>query len=93
MHFKVSFAISFKLDQSKILLSGNGLSLHRLLLVKMHQHVFRGLPNSHCCHFWSKPCAKQQVLDSSELKEFVDDNFEIDENGAGGVGMFLQKSR
>ena len=27
------------------------------------------------------PFPKQQILDSSELKEFVDNNFKFDENG------------
>ena len=27
------------------------------------------------------PFPKQQILDSSKLKEFVDDNFNLDENG------------
>ena len=28
----------------------------------------------------SKPFSKRQILDSSKLKEFADDNFEFDEN-------------
>ena len=27
-----------------------------------------------------KPCPKRQILDSSKLKEFADDNFKFDEN-------------
>ena len=27
------------------------------------------------------PCPKQQILDSSKLKEFADDNLKFDENG------------
>ena len=42
----------FSLDQSRILLSGNGLTL-----------------------------PKQQILDSSKLKKFADDNYNFDENG------------
>ena len=30
---------------------------------------------------WYKPFPKRQILDSSKLKEFADDNFEFDENG------------
>ena len=35
------------------------------------------------CHFPQvhKPFLKGQILDSSKLKEFADDNFEFDENG------------
>ena len=29
----------------------------------------------------SSPFPKQQILDTSKLKEFADDNFEFDENG------------
>ena len=29
----------------------------------------------------SKPFSKQQILDSSELKEFADNNFKFDKNG------------
>ena len=28
-----------------------------------------------------KPITRQQILDSSKLKEFADDNFKFDENG------------
>ena len=35
----------------------------------------------HYCAVWSKLFRKQQILDSSKLKEFADDNFEFDENG------------
>ena len=28
-----------------------------------------------------QPFSKQQILDSSKLKEFADDNFKFDENG------------
>ena len=28
-----------------------------------------------------QPCPKRQILDSSKLKEFADDNFKGDENG------------
>ena len=27
------------------------------------------------------PCPKRKILDSSNLKEFADDNFKVDENG------------
>ena len=30
---------------------------------------------------WDYPFPKQQILDSSKLKEFADDNFKVDENG------------
>ena len=30
---------------------------------------------------FSSPITKQQILDSSKLKEFADDNFKCDENG------------
>ena len=30
---------------------------------------------------FSKPITRQQILDSSKLKEFADDNFKFDENG------------
>ena len=30
---------------------------------------------------WYRPFPKQQIPDSSKLKEFKDDNFELDENG------------
>ena len=36
-----------------------------------------GLP----LHISSEPITRQQILDSSKLKEFVDDNFKFDENG------------
>ena len=36
-----------------------------------------------------EPFPKQQVLDSSKLKEFADDNFKYDENGR----MFIQMGR
>ena len=29
----------------------------------------------------SQPITRQQILDSSKLKEFADDNFKFDENG------------
>ena len=45
-------AICFNSDQSKILSSGNGLTITR-----------------------------RQILDSSKLKEFADDNFKFDKNG------------
>ena len=31
--------------------------------------------------YWHYPFPKQQILDSSKLKEFADDNFRLDENG------------
>ena len=31
--------------------------------------------------FTNKPFPKQQILDSSKLKEFADNNFKFDENG------------
>ena len=31
--------------------------------------------------FLSEPISKQQILDSSKLKEFADDNFEFYKNG------------
>ena len=31
--------------------------------------------------FLGQPFPKRQILDSSKLKEFADDNFEFDENG------------
>ena len=46
----MSPATCFYFDQTKILLSGNGLNL-----------------------------TKRQILDSSELKEFADDDFKFDE--------------
>ena len=33
------------------------------------------------CPFSSKPLPKRQILDSSKLKEFAEDNFKCDENG------------
>ena len=34
------------------------------------------------CHLvMGKPFPKQQILDSSKLKEFADNNFKFDENG------------
>ena len=32
-------------------------------------------------HFFFQPLPKQQILDSSKLKEFADDKFKFDENG------------
>ena len=32
-------------------------------------------------HSLLKPFPKQQILDSSKLKDFADDNFSFDENG------------
>ena len=32
------------------------------------------------CQLFLKPFPKQQILDSSKLKEFVDNNFKFDEN-------------
>ena len=29
-----------------------------------------------------KPCPKRQILESSKVKQFADDNFEFDENGS-----------
>ena len=37
-----------------------------------------------CCQAkskWVKPITRRQILDSSKLKEFADDNFKFDENG------------
>ena len=34
-----------------------------------------------CCLVKSKPFPKRQILDSSKLKEYADDNFNFDENG------------
>ena len=34
-----------------------------------------------CSCFLSQPFPKRQILDSSKLKEFADDNFKFDENG------------
>ena len=33
------------------------------------------------CDVFINPVPKQQILDSSKLKEFADDNFILDENG------------
>ena len=33
------------------------------------------------CVALSKPFSKRQILDSSKLEDFADDNFEFDENG------------
>ena len=33
------------------------------------------------CEIKSKPITRRQILDSSKLKEFADDNFKFDENG------------
>ena len=38
----------------------------------------------HFTHIWSyvtQPITRQQILDSSKLKEFADDNLKFDENG------------
>ena len=32
-------------------------------------------------HFINQPFLKRQILDSSKLKQFADDNFKFDENG------------
>ena len=32
-------------------------------------------------HFFVQPITRQQILDSSKLKEFADDNLKFDENG------------
>ena len=69
MHFKMSSAICFNMDQSKILSSGNGLMLSLSTCPKLCQVVK------------SEPFPKQQILDSSKLKEFADDNFKSDDNG------------
>ena len=59
-------AICFNLNQSKILSSGNGLNnveiLCRRLLYCKNQILFKSFP-------------KRQMLDSSKLKEFANDNF------------------
>ena len=44
------------------------------------QHALSNLVNI-CTFSLCKPSPKQQILDSSKLKEFSDNNFEFDENG------------
>ena len=44
MHYKISFAICFKLDQCKILLSGNGLKGQTTLIEKEASPAFSPLP-------------------------------------------------
>ena len=40
------------------------------------------------CHLvWGKPFPKRQILDSTKLNEFADDNFKYDENG----GKFIKR--
>ena len=40
----------------------------------------RGVKRCHCVRM-GLPFPKPQILDSSKLKEFADDNFKFDENG------------
>ena len=35
----------------------------------------------HFCLFFFQPITRQQIFDSSKLKEFADSNFKFDENG------------
>ena len=49
-----------------------------------HVHVLRCTGICLFCvggYLLSKPFPKRQILDSSKLKEFADDNFKFDENG------------
>ena len=64
----MSSAICFNLDQSKILLSVNGLN----------QSLFQGTQS---VTKKTKTFPKRHILDSSKLKEFADDNFKFDGNG------------
>ena len=47
------------------------------LPVMLHLTPFISLPYNVLCY----PFPKRQILDSSKLKEFADDNFKFDENG------------
>ena len=40
--------------------------------------MFRQVQTESDCQKANKPCPKQQILDSSKLKEFADDNFKFD---------------
>ena len=56
-----------------------------VLFLSKYLHGFGELfrSNQPCCHNISvlKPTTKREILDSSKLKEFADDNFKFDENG------------
>ena len=65
----MSSAICFNLEQCKILSSGNGLKQ-----LKSFNRITIKLLNT-------QPFPERQILHSSKLKEFADDNSEFDENG------------
>ena len=96
----MSSAICFNLDQSKILSSGNGLTLLQTSTYPEEYSLnncgkkWRKLITSTCIFNFSNhflnlhrkrnriiPFPKQQLLDSSKLKEFADENSNFDENG------------
>ena len=64
MHFKLLSAICFNLDQSKILLSGNGLSYFT------KGYNFRSVKIESICRRQIK-CAENMVNDSESIENFV----------------------
>ena len=77
---KLSSADCFNLEQSKILLSGNGLTLHYNLFL-----LFRFVHFESICRCGSvtgfNPFSNGIFFNSSQTKEFADDIFKFDENG------------
>ena len=67
---------ALEMDQSKILSMGKVLIIFLFSQSKWNSHI-KTLFRTGC----NQPSPKQQILDSSKLKEFADDNFEFDENG------------
>ena len=81
MHFKLSSAICFNLDQSKILSSGNGLSITYIIISCTCIWKISSANKTQVSQEIFQPFLHQQILDCSKLKEFADHNFEFYENG------------
>ena len=67
--------------RQKVSLCGNGLEALYGSAVKQRSRDLMALGLSLTRITWFKIFPQQQILDSSKLKEFTDDNFKLDENG------------
>ena len=54
---------------------------HSLLIFIHKTPLFENRPTTREIRELLRPSTRQQILDSSKLKEFADDNFKLDENG------------
>ena len=83
----ISTFITIYFPTCAILFSGNELNFdtHQNLKTRFEEretaHYERPLSLAQCFQKASLTLSKRQILDSSKLKEFADDNFKFDENG------------